>query len=74
MSPKSFDQFIEAAGIKPTLRTWLATQAGLKAELDRLILKGASPTLLYDWLVSEYEYPLGRTSVIRYATVLKAAA
>lgn len=73
-TPKDFEQFLEDAGIKVNLRTWLATQPGLKEQLDRHILRGASPTMLYDWLVQEYKYPLARTSIVRYAGILKAAA
>ncbi len=74
MNPKNFEQFLEESGLKLTLKTWLATQPGLKADLDRLILKGASATMLHKWLVSEYAYPLERTSVVRYANILRAAA
>ena len=71
-NPKDFEQFLVDAGIKPTLKTWLATRPGLKKELDGHILRGASSTMLYQWLVQEYSYPMERTSVVRYATVLKA--
>lgn len=73
VDPKSFEQFVQDNGIKLGLKGWLALHPGLKEELHRLIIKGASPSLLYDWLVKEYDYPLARTSVIRYSTTLKAS-
>lgn len=73
-TPKDFEQFLADSGIKLTLKTWLATQPGLKEQLDRHILRGASVQALFEWLKVEYHYPLERTSVARYAAVLKAAA
>ena len=71
---KSFEKFLQDSGAKLTLKTWLAIYPGLKEQLDRHILRGASPTMLYDWLVTEYQFPLERTSLKRYAVVLKAAS
>ena len=73
--PKSFDAFIEEHDIKLTVKQWFSLQGGnLRAQVDKLILQGASPSRLYDWLVQEYQYPLSRSSMIRYSTALKLAA
>lgn len=49
---------------------WFAIHPAAKEQVDKHAILGTSPTLIHEWLVEEYEYPMSASSLKDYVLKL----